>query len=192
MKLDWMNLCWATCGPAWECSWNLSNAKGNKFWGRLKREIRKERLSILYCGSLSVLFRNGISIVISLVFASVHRFGNIWQYSNQNGLAYLTGLSEKKDVNFEWSFSIQSSIQDLFFDISVSFQYLIEYQEVKNSLNLDVHKKKNGSKNRVLNDFLIKGGRVSTIVCSCKSSYRESLYFLEVDAFLVSNKSGER
>ena len=53
-------------------------------------------------------------------------------------------------------------------------------------------KKKNGSKNRVLNDFLIKCGHVSSIVCSCKSSYRESLYFSEVDAFLVSNKKRER
>ena len=78
--------------PAWDCSRNLSNAEKNNFSGTHKREIWEEKLSSDYCGRISKFFEDVVLIVISLVFSSIYRTGNIRIYSNKNVLTVITGV----------------------------------------------------------------------------------------------------
>ena len=48
------------------------------------------------------------------------------------------------------------------------------------------------SNNEFFNDSLIRDGYVSWIVCSCKFSFWESLYFSEVNRLLIGDKLGKK
>ena len=74
------------------------------------------------------------------------------------------------------------------------FPKINEVSRGKNASSIDSNLclKNDGAKNEILNDCLLTDWYVSWIVCSCEFSFSESLYFSEVDAFLNSDKSGEK
>ena len=68
----------------------------------------------------------------------------------------------------------------------------MEYQEIKNPLNLDVVLKNDGSKKNLSNDCLITGAYVSSMFCSCKFHFQSQYNFSDVDGLLISDRSGDK
>ena len=97
----------------------------------------------------------------------------------------------QQDVNFQEFIHIQYLEQDLFRYLGIVSIISENSEGEKNSLDLDVYVKNDGSKKDLFNGCSITDGYFSWIVCSCKFSISESFFSSEVNRILITDKSGQ-